>query len=405
MNKKLAKLIVFPSVFALVAVLSIIFQGWLQKTGFDILIRQTLIYMVPLMIVALGGVFAERSGVINLALEGIMIMGAFAGVMFVRIIQDAGWFNEAYEGYSALVKAMNKVKAPEMNEAMMQTIAVGRSGFWQLQGFAVMAALVAGLVGGIFSLLLAFAAINLKADQTISGTALNLLAPAIVLFLIMTITNQSTMGMTEGNNAPGWFMLKKAYFGVWKNDQINFFQSAFLDMVFPITYLFILIFIGFSVVLYKTRFGLRMRSCGENPQASASLGINVVGKRYAGTMISGFLAGMGGFLYALTTVGCSTNGDVAGFGFLALAVMIFGNWKPGPIAMAALLFGLFKCISATYTSLFPNENGVGFFNTLGVPEAVYRMLPYAVTLIVLMFTSKRSRAPKAEGIPYDKSLR
>ena len=378
---------------------------WLKDNGFPLLIRQTLIYMVPLMVVALAGVFAERSGVINLALEGIMIIGAFAGVMFVRAIQDAGWFNEAYENYSALIKAMNKVKRPEMDEAMMQTLAAGKSGFWQLQGFAVLAMLVAGVVGGVFSLLLAFAAINLKADQTISGTALNLLAPALVLFLIMNITNQSTMGMANGNDAAAWFMLKKGYFGIWKNDPVNFFQSAFLDMVFPVTYLFILIFIIFSIILYKTRFGLRMRSCGENPQASASLGINVVGKRYAGTVISGVLAGMGGFLYALTTVGCTTNGDVAGFGFLALAVMIFGNWKPVPIAMAALLFGLFKCISATYTSLFPNENGVGFFNTLGVPEAVYRMLPYAVTLIVLMFTSKRSRAPKAEGIPYDKSLR
>ena len=127
--------------------------------------------------------------------------------------------------------------------------------------------------------------------------------------------------------------------------------------------------------------------------------------RYAGTTISGALAGMGGFVYALTTANCASNGDVAGFGFLALAVMIFGNWKPLNIAGASLLFGLFKCIAAAYASIDINGDGVYMLAEIGISAHLYRMLPYIVTLLVLAFTSKSSRAPKAEGIPYDKGQR
>ena len=279
------------------------------------LIRQTLIYAVPLMIVALAGVFAERSGIINLALEGIMIFGAFAGVLFVRLVQMWGWFDAA--------------KA---------------AGDWiSLQGFMVLAMLVAAALGALFSLLLAFAAINLRADQTIGGTALNLMAPALVLFLVRILANQNTLQMYTGDSA-SWFMVKKSMFGYGRTDPIGFMADTFLNKVYFATYICIIIFVILSVILYKTRFGLRLRSCGENPQASDSLGINVVKMRYAGVTISGALAGMGGFVYALTTANCSANGDVAGFGFLALAVMIFGNWKPLNIAGAALLFGLFKCV-------------------------------------------------------------
>ena len=340
------------------------------------LIRQTLIYAVPLMIVALAGVFAERSGIINLALEGIMIFGAFAGVLFVRLVQMWGWFDAA--------------KA---------------AGDWiSLQGFMVLAMLVAAALGALFSLLLAFAAINLRADQTIGGTALNLMAPALVLFLVRILANQNTLQMYTGDSA-SWFMVKKSMFGYGRTDPIGFMADTFLNKVYFATYICIIIFVILSVILYKTRFGLRLRSCGENPQASDSLGINVVKMRYAGVTISGALAGMGGFVYALTTANCSANGDVAGFGFLALAVMIFGNWKPLNIAGAALLFGLFKCVAASYASLDINGDGVYLLKNLGINTNFYRMLPYLITLIVLAFTSKSSRAPKAEGIPYDKSPR
>ncbi|MBR2822245.1 MAG: ABC transporter permease [Clostridia bacterium] len=340
------------------------------------LIRQTLVYAVPLMLVALAGVYAERSGIINLALEGIMIFGAFMGVLFVRLVQEWGWFQAAFDAKD----------------------------YASLQGFCFLAMLFASLAGAVFSLLLAFAAINLKADQTIGGTALNLMAPALVLFFIRIIANQNTLNMFSGDSA-SWFMLKKSMFGYGRKEEMGFLGSTFVDKVYVATYICILLFVIMSVILYKTRFGMRLRSCGENPQASASLGINVISMRYAGTVISGALAGMGGFVYVLTTANCSANGDVAGFGFLALAVMIFGNWKPLNIALSALLFGLFKCIAASYSSLDINGDGIYFLKELGINTNLYRMLPYVITLVVLAFTSKNSRAPKAEGIPYDPGKR
>jgi ABC-type uncharacterized transport system permease subunit len=340
------------------------------------LIRQTLIYAIPLMIVALAGIFAERSGVINLALEGIMIFGAFIGVLFVRILQATGCMDIAKE-----------------------------ASIWAaLQGYMFLTMLAAAALGALFSMLLAFAAIKLKADQTIGGTALNMLAPALVLFLIRVIVNQNNMTLISGDSAT-WFMIKKTMLGFAKNDKLNFFQETFLNKVYLSTYICIIIFIVLSIVLYKTRFGLRLRACGENPQAAASLGINVVKMRYAGVLISGALAGMGGFVYAMTTANCSSNGDVAGFGFLALAVMIFGNWKPLNVAGGALLFGLFKCIAASYSTLDINGDGIYWLNTIGLNGHFYRLLPYLITLIVLAFTSRSSRAPKAEGIPYDKGTR
>ena len=340
------------------------------------IIQQTLLYAVPLMIVALAGVFAERSGIINLALEGIMIFGAFIGVLFVRSMQDLDVFVNA-----------------------------ARQGSWlTLQGLEIMAMLVSAALGALFSLLLSFASINLKADQTIGATALNLMAPAMVLFLIRIIDGQNILDMKSGDSAT-WFMLKKSTFGIPKSQNIGFLGETFLNKVYLATYICILLFIIMSILLYKTRFGLRLRACGENPQAADSLGINVYKMRYAGTTISGALAGMGGFVYALTTTNCTSNGDVAGFGFLALAVMIFGNWKPLNIAGASLLFGLFKCIAAAYSSIDINGDGVYMLAEIGISSHLYRMLPYLVTLVVLAFTSKKSRAPKAEGIPYDKGSR
>ena len=328
------------------------------------LVQQTLIYAVPLMIVALAGVFAERSGIINLALEGIMIFGAFIGVLFVRLMQ----------GSAAVVTAQH-------------------SGNWvAMQGLELLAMLVAAAMGAVVSLLLSFASINLRADQTIGGTALNLMAPALVLFLVRIIANQNTLQLATGDSAT-WFMIRKSTFGIDKNTD------------YLATYVCIILFVILSIILYKTRFGLRLRACGENPQAADSLGINVYKMRYIGTTISGALAGMGGFVYALTTANCSSNGDVAGFGFLALAVMIFGNWRPLNIAGASLLFGLFKCIAAAYSSIDINGDGVYWLAEIGISSHLYRMLPYIITRLVLAFTSKKSRAPKAEGIPYDKARR
>ena len=343
------------------------------------LLQNTLTYTIPLLIVALAGIFAERSGIINLALEGIMILGAFVGVLVVYSFQKAGLF----------VKDQGQ---------LLMWVALG----------------ISAVAGAVFSLLLAFASINLKADQTIGGTALNMLAPALVLFLINIIINQNTLGMFTGD-ASSWFMLKKSDFGLSDVPvgDLNLFQSVFMHKIYPTTFICIILFIILSVILYKTKFGLRLRACGENPQAADSLGINVYKMRYAGVTISGALAGIGGFVYALTTANCASTGDVAGFGFLALAVMIFGNWKPLSTAGAAFLFGLCKCIAAGYSSIDINGDKIYALKDLGDqlknagidPGSLFRILPFLITLIVLAFTSKNSRAPKAEGIPYDKGSR
>ncbi len=333
------------------------------------LIQQTMLYSIPLLIVALAGIFAERSGIINLALEGIMIIGAFIGVLTVNLFQSTGLFTSA-----------------------------------QGQLLMLIALVVSAIVGGAFSLLLSFASINLKADQTIGGTALNMLAPALVLFLINIISHQNVLEMAKGD-AAGWFMIFKTDFGFEKGQNIGFLGETFLNKVYLTTYICILIYIILSILLYKTKFGLRLRACGENPQAADSLGINVKKMRYWGTTISGCLAGIGGFTYALTTANCSSTGEVAGFGFLALAVMIFGNWNPWSAAGAAFLFGIFKCIAAAYSGIDINGDGVFWLAEIGISPHIYRMMPYVITLIVLAFTSKRSRAPKAEGIPYDKGAR
>lgn len=332
------------------------------------LIQQTLAYAIPLMIVALAGVFAERSGIINLALEGIMIFGAFIGVCFVKIMQE------------------KEVFTVEQGQLLL-----------------VLTLVVCAVFGAVFSLLLSFSAVNLKADQTIGGTALNLLAPALVLFLINVVAKQSILRI-PGSSAK-WFMIKKSTLGIPADKDIGMLGEILLNKVYLSTYICIVVFIVLSIMLYKTKFGLRLRACGENPQAADSLGINVYKMRYAGTTISGALAGVGGFIYALGAAGCSSSGEVAGFGFLALAVMIFGNWNPGSIAVSALLFGLFKCIAASYSTIDINGDGVAWLSEIGISSHVYRLLPYLITIIVLAFTSKKSRAPKAEGIPYDKGAR
>ena len=333
------------------------------------LLQQTLIYTVPLLIVALAGIFAERSGVINLALEGIMIMGAFIGVLVVYSFQKAGVFDK------------------DSGQVLM-LIAMG----------------ISALCGALFSLLLSFAAINLRADQTIGGTALNMLAPAFVLFMINLLTSQNTMNMFTGD-AASWFMIKKTDLGFDRTADLGILGETFLHKIYLTTYICIALYIILSIILYKTKFGLRLRACGENPQAADSLGINVYHMRYAGVTISGALAGIGGFVFALTTANCASTGDVAGFGFLALAVMIFGNWKPVNTALAAFLFGLCKCIGAAYATIDINGDGVYLLKDLGIDPNIYRMLPFVITLVVLAFTSSKSRAPKAEGIPYDKGSR
>ena len=335
------------------------------------LLQQTIIFTIPLMIVALAGVFSERSGIINIALEGLMIFGAFIGVVLIRAI-------------------------------ILMKIPVQYGQLILLAGI-----LVAIVGGGLFAMLLAFASIRLKANQTITGTALNLLAPAIALFFILIISSQSVLNIESNYTSNDYFMLSQQDFGLGTKleNPLGVIGNVLFNKTYITTWLCIVLYIVLSVILYKTKFGLRLRACGENPHAADSVGINVYKMRYFGTIISGCLAGLGGFVYSVTIAYASSDGSVAGFGFLALAVMIFGNWKPLNIAGAAFLFGLLKCIAVGYPYIDINNDGIYWLDTLGISQHIYRILPFFITLVVLAFTSKRSRAPKAEGIPYDKGQR
>ena len=250
--------------------------------------------------------------------------------------------------------------------------------------FVVLGSVIFGM---IFSLLLAVAAINFKADQTLVGTAMNLLATAASTVFVKAIN------MAENpNNVSStiqYIEQKKVFFFV----KIGGFEISWF-MVFTV-----LLLILANVILYRTRLGLRLMACGEHPQAADSVGINVYKMRYIGVLISGFLGGLGGIVYI--TAGVSEwkfENGVAGFGFLALAVMIFGQWRPNLIALAALLFGLFRALSNVYS-------GFDFLASLNIPGTFYKMLSYIISLLVLAVSSKNSRAPKAEGIPYDKGQR
>ena len=317
-----------------------------------LLIQYTIIFASVLLLVALGGCFSERSGVINIGLEGIMVIGALGGALVMKFLPVS-------------------VGAP----VMVLTV--------------ILASAAAGL---LYSLLLAVASITFRADQTITGTAMNLLATAAATVAVKAM-NASMSGGNDVSSDISYIEPKKLFILNIGKFEFNWFMLVAV----------IALIVSFAV-LYKTRFGLRLRACGEHPQAADSVGINVYRMRYAGVLISGFLGGVGGLAYTVAA-GSGFNSDVGGYGFLALAVMIFGNWKPLNIAGAALLFGLFKCIAASYASIDINGDGVFLLAELGISPHFYRMLPYIITLVVLAFTSKKSRAPKAEGIPYDKGKR
>ena len=311
-----------------------------------LLIQYTLIFASVLMLVALGGCFSEHSGVINIGLEGIMVIGALGGALMMRYLPT-------------------DVSAPVM---------------------IVMVCLAAVLAGALYSLLLAVAAVNFNADQTIIGTAMNMLGTAMATVIVKAINVAANPD--DVSSTIQYVEQKKAfYFNVGSMELSWFMVIAVVLLIMS------------HVILYKTRFGLRLCACGEHPQAADSVGINVYKMRYAGVIISGILGGLGGIVFITSGVSeWKFENGVAGFGFLALAVMIFGQWKPVNIALAALLFGLMRALSNVYVAF-------DFLAGLNIPGTVYNMLPYIISLVVLIFTSKKSRAPKAEGIPYDKGSR
>ena len=304
-----------------------------------LLLKYTLLYTVVLMMVALGGMFSERSGIINIALEGIMVIGGLIGVIAIQMMPA---------GASAA-------------------------------SVVIVSVLAAAIAGMIYAALLAFASINLNADQTIGGTALNMLATALAMVIAKKVNGSASA-------------------------KLDYSNRAFVYEIGPLTvnvFLFIgiVVLILSYVVLYKTRLGLRLRACGEHPQAADSVGINVYKMRYIGVLISGALGGIGGMAYIIPSVS-SWNFEVgvSGAGFLALAVMIFGQWKPFRIFLAAVFFALFKSLANIASS-------IPLLASLGWTQNMYNMIPFIASMIILAFTSKKSRAPKAEGIPYDKGSR
>ncbi len=304
-----------------------------------LLAKYTLLYSIVLMLVALGGAFTEHSGVINIALEGTMTIGGLVGVIALVILP------------------------PETPAFTIVLVSV----------------LASGLAGIIYTALLAFASVNLKADQTIGGTALNLLATALAVVIVRRFNSGTQSAKLTYNNEPFLFNIGGL--------TVNIFLFIGLALL-----------IIAIIVMYKTRFGLRLRSCGEHPQAADSVGINVYRMRWWGVLISGFLGGIGGFAYIVPAVQTwNFEVGVAGMGFLALAVMIFGQWKPGRIFFAAMFFAIFKSLANIADSTF--------LSALGWPKEVYNMMPFIASMVILAFTSKKSRAPKAEGIPYDKTGR
>ena len=304
-------------------------------------------YTIPLLMTALGALYCERSGVINIGLDGFMIIGSFSGALTILKLQDV--FDQS------------------------STIPL-----W-------IGLIVAIIVGMLFSLLHAFASINLNANQVISGTAINMIAGALTIFLARTIAGSGNIRIRSG------FIPKN----IPILSQIPIIGDLFFMKTYITTWIALAILLISIFLLYKTRFGLRLRACGEHPQAADAAGINVYRMRYIGVMLSGGLSSFAGAIMLVTYSG-EFNGNVAGLGFLALAALIFGQWKPLGILAATLFFG-FATTIANVSQVIPELQSI--------PTVMLKVFPYVVTLFALVLFSKSSQAPKAEGEPFDSGKR
>lgn len=308
------------------------------------IVTQTLIYAAPLILTALGGVFSERSGIVNVGLEGIMVMGAFSSIVFN--LQFAHQF-----------------------------------GVWT----PWLGMLVGGVVGILFSLLHAVATINFRADHIISGTVLNLMAPAFAVFLVKVMYQK---GQTD--NIQQIF----GYYTFPVLAKIPVIGPIFFTKTLLPAYVAILIALFAWFIIYKTRFGLRLRSVGEHPQAADTLGINVYAMRYAGVLISGFLGGMGGALFAQSISGRFAITTISGQGFIAMAAMIFGKWNPLGAMGAAIFFGFAQNLSIAGRNIPVIKD---------IPNVYLQITPYVLTIIVLVIFLGKASGPKANGKNYIKS--
>lgn len=309
-----------------------------------IIVPSAIAYTIPLLMGSLGGLYSERSGVTNLCIEGLMLFGCFASAATILTLQNIPGFN--------------------MNLAIIIGI------------------IVAMISSTVLSLLHAIAAINLKADQTISGTAINMLASALSLFLANTVTGSGNITAKRGIVRMDIPLLS----------DIPVLGPLFFSDTYWTTWLCLAIW-GFSwFLLYKTSFGLRLRACGEHPSAVASAGVNVHKMRYIGVMLSGLLSGLGGACILTTYAGEYNSGaGINGLGFLAIAALIFGQWKPLGILGSTAFFGLCMTI-ANVGRIIPGIDQI--------PTGVLGAFPYVATLIALIISSKKSSAPLASGQPF-----
>ena len=299
---------------------------------------------MPLLITSLGGLFSERSGVVNIGLEGLMVVGGFASAAATVGLEPS----------------------------------LGEAAIW-------VSLVIAMVIGALFSVLHAFASINLNANQVISGTAINMIAGAVTVFLARTITGSGNIQLTNGIPR----------FDVPFLVDIPLLGKLFFYQTYGTTWLILAILALGAFVLYKTAFGLRLRACGEHPHAADAAGINVFKVRYAAVMISGALAGLGGATILVTYSG-EFSGSVAGMGFLALAALIFGQWKPLGVLGATFFFGF----AATLANASQAEPALQ-----AIPEVILKVFPYVVTLLALIFFSKSTQAPRAAGEPFEKGKR
>lgn len=339
-----------------------------SPSDFGDFFKYLIMYVIGFVLGSYGGLFSESAGIINIALEGSMVFGAFAGIIFLQ--------------------GMNTWCAG----SMLVTTAGG------LVIVYLLAVLIAILAGILFSFLLSFVSIKLKADQTVVGTALNSLAIAIC-----TIFNTSITGIDSSEVANNIFSNVLSV-NVGTDGFAQFINHAFSGLNISVL-IGLLAIVVLWLVMNKMRFGLRLRACGENPAAADSVGINVYKMRYMGTAIGSAAAALSGFvIFSCMPIG-TWQISALGYGFLVLAIEIFGNWKATSIIFCSLFFALFFSFAPTFSASISNHPEWGLNRSIFGQRAFYYLLPYFLALLTLVIFSKKSRAPKAEGIPYDKSSR
>ncbi|MCJ8006329.1 ABC transporter permease [Lederbergia wuyishanensis] len=315
-------------------------------TLLSLIISSSILAAAPLILTALGGVFSERSGVVNIGLEGLMVVGAFSGILFNYYTADI--FGAATPWISILV---------------------------------------AMIFGGIFSLLHALASITFRADQVVSGVAINFLALGLTIFLVKKIFGKGQTEMIVEN-------IRKVDIPFLSD--IPIIGKLFFTNISYVAYATILLSFVAWYVIYKTPFGLRIRTVGEHPMAADTMGISVTRLRYIGVILSGVLGGAGGAVYAQSFTGNFSHTTITGQGFMALAAMIFGKWHPLGAMGGALFFGFAQSLSIVGSRIPILQN---------VPSVFLFIAPYVLTILALAGFIGRADAPKASGTPYIKGKR